>query len=74
MKPLRLGALAAALLLAACTASPTDTAATTSRPSFDGGASTSSGNRDDGDGMGSGTTTTQSDTTGRGGNGIGSGN
>lgn len=72
MKPLRLGALAAALLLAACTASPTDTAADGARPSFDGGASMGSGNRDDGGNGGS--TTTQSDTTGRGGNTLGSGN
>jgi hypothetical protein len=68
MKPLRLAALAAALLLAGCTASPTHTA-TDARPSFDGGASMGSGNRD-----GSSTgATTQSDTTQRGGNTLGGG-
>jgi hypothetical protein len=77
MKPLRLSAVAAVLLLAACTASPTDSATTAAdaRPSLDGGGSLGSGNRT-GD-YGTGGATTQSDTVpepGRGGGSHGGGN
>ncbi len=86
MKSMRLVAAAAFLVLAACSSSATDPAATRAeRPSFDGGNTMGSGNAtgEDGGGMmGSEndgkTTTTSSDTTGtvdgRGGNGMGSGN
>lgn len=90
MKPLRLSALAVALLLAACTATPTDPARLDSAtPSFNGGGSLGSGNNsgeesgdgsvtteDGGNTLGSGNATSDSTGTGtgRGGNGLGSGN
>ena len=72
MKLLRCSALAAALALAACTASPTGGApsADPAGPSYDGGASMGSGNRTGGPG----TEGAASDTTGRGGASMGSGN
>ena len=87
MKSMRLVAAAAFLVLAACSSSATEPAAThADRPSFDGGFTLGSGNDtgDDGGGMmGSGndaqtTGTVPSDTTGtddgRGINTLGSGN
>jgi hypothetical protein len=79
MKPLRLAALAAALLVGACTATPTDTpAADRAAPSFDTGNGIGSGNRAGEDGQAgtndSGSGTTAPDTTGRGGGLLGSGN
>jgi hypothetical protein len=70
MKPLRLSAFAAALVLAACTSSPT-TSADPAGPSFDGVNTLGSGNYadDGGNGLGSGNTLTED-----GGNGLGSGN
>jgi hypothetical protein len=72
MKPLRLSALAAALVLAACTASPT-TSADPAGPSFTGVNTLGSGNysesEDGGNGLGSGNAPTED-----GGNGLGSGN
>jgi hypothetical protein len=77
MKRLRLATLAAALVLGACTSSPTDHAdLTPAAPSFDGGGMLGTGNRD-GDGTsGSGPTitTTSDTTTNRGGGSHGSGN
>jgi hypothetical protein len=82
MKPLRLTALAAALFLGACSSpTPTDPAASGSRPSFDDGP----GMAGSGDGVGTGGGTTTSDTGGtttstdstgtqRGGGSLGSGN
>jgi hypothetical protein len=60
MKPFRLAAFAVAILLAACTTSPTDPARLDSTaPSFDGGGSLGSGNNseDGSNGMGSGNNT-----------------
>lgn len=82
MKSLRLSALAAALVLAACTTStPTDPAAAGTRASFDGGNTIGSGNGASGSGGGTstsdggnGTTTTDSTGTNRGGGSLGSGN
>jgi hypothetical protein len=86
MKSMRLVAAAAFLVLAACSSSATEPAATRAdRPSFDGINTMGSGGRTNGDGggmMGSGndgqTTTTSSDSTGtidgRGINTLGSGN
>jgi hypothetical protein len=55
MKPLRLAALAGALLLGACTASPTGArSADPAKARFDGGAMVGSGNEDGGGGLGSG--------------------
>jgi hypothetical protein len=66
MKSLRLAALAAALVLGACsTASPTDPAASASQPSFEGGSSLGSGN-----GVGTGSTEDGGNTIGSG-NGVG---
>lgn len=63
MKPLRLAALAAALVLGACSSvTPTAPGATGSEPSFDGGNMLGSGNGV-GTGSGGGSTTT-SDTGG----------
>lgn len=77
MKLFRLAAFAAVVSLAACTSSPTDSAATdVTTPSFDGGSSLGSGNYSD-DGVYNGGTTVPADTTNnsqRGGNMIGSGN
>lgn len=81
MKPFRLSALAFALLLAACTATPTGPARLDSgTPSFDGGGSLGSGNNS-GETTSSTTSTesgstTPSDSTGtgRGINTLGSGN
>jgi hypothetical protein len=76
MKPLRLSVLAVALVLAGCTASPTDAPLRDpAAPSFDEGVNTTgSGNRED-DGVTEETTVpSDSTTTGRGGNGLGSGN
>lgn len=80
MKPLRLSAFAAALVLAACTASPT-TSADPAGPSFDGGTMIGSGNNSDGSEgpgtIGSGNDAGEgvaSDTTGRGINTLGGGN
>jgi hypothetical protein len=71
MKPFHLAALAAALVLGACTSSPTDSAnLTPAGPSFDGGGSQGSGNRDGG----TATTTSDSTQTNRGGGSHGSGN
>ena len=83
MKPFRLSALALALLLAACTATPTDPARLDSAtPSFDGGGSLGSGNNsgeEGGNGVGSGNlteeeTTVPVDTVTRGPGMLGSGN
>lgn len=91
MKSLRLSVLAAALVLGACSsASPTDPAASASRPSFDAGPGMmGSGTEDGGSSLGSGngvgtgdgtstsdtgSTTTTNDTTQRGGGSLGSGN
>jgi outer membrane biogenesis lipoprotein LolB len=83
MKSMRLVAAAAILVLAACSSSATEPAATRAeRPSFDGGNTMGSGNAagEDGGGMmGSGneaetTSTMPADTTGRGINTLGSGN
>ena len=82
MKSLRFAALAAALVLGACsTSSPTDPATSASHPSFDGGGMVGSGNgvgtgstEDGGNTLGSGNRTESGDSTGRGGNMIGSGN
>lgn len=90
MKPLRVLAFGAALVLAACTSSPTDTPVDPAGPSFDGGSSLGSGNYagDDGGGFGTGNLFNEpggsgvagsgneatSDTTGRGINTLGSGN
>lgn len=83
MKPLRLSALAAALVLAACTtATPTDPAAAGTRASFDdgpgmmgtgNGAGVGGGTATTSD-AGGGTTTSTDTTTQRGGGMIGSGN
>ena len=80
MKSLRLAALAAALVLGACS-SPTDSVRLDASASFDGGNTLGSGN---GVGLGSGGGTTTSDTGGtttstdsttqRGGGMLGSGN
>jgi hypothetical protein len=68
MKSLRLAALAAALFLGACSsATPTDPAASTAHPSFDGGSSLGSGN-----GVGTGGTEDGGNTLGSG-NGVGLG-
>lgn len=83
MKSMRLVAAAAFLVLAACSSSATEPAATrTDRPSFDGINTLGSGNvagDDGGNSVGSdsevqSTSTVLSDTTGRGGNTMGSGN
>lgn len=75
MKPLRLSAFAVALVLAACTAAPTEpplheppSLDASDGTSLNGGTTESGGNT-----LGSGAGA-QTDTTGRGGNGIGSGN
>lgn len=80
MKLLRLVAVAAAVSLAACTSSPTDSARA-GAPSFDGGNMLGTGSyegADGGSGLGSGNERQglASDTTsaGRGGNTLGSGN
>lgn len=77
MKLLRLCAVAAAVSLAACTSSPTDSVrGNATNPSFDGGGGLGSGNyvggeNDPGTNNVAGDTTT---TGGRGGNMLGSGN
>lgn len=75
MKPLRLSAFAVALVLAGCTASPTDAPLRNhDAPSFDeGGNGLGSGNRDDGGTEGE-TTTIPTDTVTRGPGMLGSGN
>jgi hypothetical protein len=74
MKPFRLGVFAVALVLAACTSSPTGTSADPAGPSYDGGASLGSGNSA-GDGNVEGANTSSDSTTNeRGGNTLGSGN
>lgn len=79
MKFMRLVAAAAFLVLAACSSSATEPAATRAdRPSFDGGNTMGSGNVAGEDGSDGQTTTTSSDSTGtvdgRGINTLGSGN
>jgi hypothetical protein len=83
MKSMRFVAAAAFLVLAACSSSATEPAATRAdRPSFDGVNTLGSGNvagDDRGNSVGSdsevqSTSTVLSDTTGRGGNTMGSGN
>jgi hypothetical protein len=59
MKSLRLSALAAVLLLAACSTSAPTEPAQVGSPSFDGGSSLGSGNRDGGNTIGSGNDATQ---------------
>ncbi|HEX2078638.1 MAG TPA: hypothetical protein VHG08_13040 [Longimicrobium sp.] len=73
MKSLRLPALAAALVLAACSSpAPTDPALRVpAAPSFDGGNTIGSGN---GTGGSTGESTVSSDSTGRGPGMMGSGN
>lgn len=81
MKPLRLSVIAVALVLAGCTASPTDAPRDQATPSFNEGGNTTGSGSSEGDGVTEeggtpvGTTApTDSTTTGRGGNGLGSGN
>ena len=81
MKPFRLAAFAVAILLAACTTSPTDPARLDSTsPSFDGGTMLGSGNNSGEEGAGTATTESGSPApsdstgTGRGINTLGSGN
>ncbi len=77
MKSHRLAALAAALVLAACSSpAPTETSVREAAgPSFDGGNTIGSGNAAGGGTGGyTGESTTTSDSTGRGGGFLGSGN
>ncbi|HYW11830.1 MAG TPA: hypothetical protein VE871_07720 [Longimicrobium sp.] len=73
MKLFRLAALAAAVSLAACTSSPTDSATTAPTPSFDGGGGIGTGNYHD-DGIRDGGTAVPTDTVARGPGMLGSGN
>jgi hypothetical protein len=74
MKLLRLAALAAGVMLAACTSTPTgSTHSDTATPSYDGGNTLGSGHYAGGEDA-YGFDSVASDTTGRGGNGLGSGN
>ncbi|MBW3572747.1 MAG: hypothetical protein KY467_16755 [Gemmatimonadetes bacterium] len=73
MKPLRLSALAAALVLGACSApAPTESVRLDAGPSFDGGNTIGSGNKTQDGGLT--TTSTDSTSTERGGGMLGSGN
>ncbi|HLM69723.1 MAG TPA: hypothetical protein VK358_19425 [Longimicrobium sp.] len=75
MKLLRLFAIAAAVSLAACSSSPTDSVRA-GAPSFDGGTTTGSGTyTGDVDGPGASSVSSDTATTnGKGGNMLGSGN